>query len=166
MHFIKLIYSPYIVQKENVKEKPKSTNLVHKNWCACICDINPYLHEFFEPILIHSIFSVPWRGNLAKFESWYYLRNQRGHAHQNWCACIWHQSLLAWITVHVAYWLRINIFCLLIFETHYSNFMCHQKLSPERITWSTLATPKVVHVHACWSSFLLLELSPSLSFRR
>ena len=23
-------------------------------------DINPYLHEFFEPILINSIFSLPW----------------------------------------------------------------------------------------------------------
>ena len=23
-------------------------------------DINPYLHEFFEPILIDSIFSLPW----------------------------------------------------------------------------------------------------------
>ena len=39
------------------------------------CDINPYLHEFFEPILNDSIFSLPWtiahgrKGNLAKFES-------------------------------------------------------------------------------------------------
>ena len=38
-------------------------------------DINPYLHEYFEPIPIDSIFSLPWtivqvrKGNLAVFES-------------------------------------------------------------------------------------------------
>ena len=34
------------------------------------CDINPYLHEFFEPILIDSIFSLPWtiaHGQKGKF---------------------------------------------------------------------------------------------------
>ena len=37
-------------------------------------DINPYLHKFFEPIPIHSIFSLPWtivhgpKGKLAKSE--------------------------------------------------------------------------------------------------
>ena len=33
-------------------------------------DINPYLHEFFEPIPIESIFSLPWTivyGQKAKF---------------------------------------------------------------------------------------------------
>ena len=33
-------------------------------------DINPYLHKFFEPILIDSIFSLPWtivHGQKGKF---------------------------------------------------------------------------------------------------
>ena len=33
-------------------------------------DINPYLHEFFEPILFDSIFSLPWtivHGQKGKF---------------------------------------------------------------------------------------------------
>ena len=36
-------------------------------------DINPYLHEFFEPILFDSIFSLPWtivhgqRGKFGRF---------------------------------------------------------------------------------------------------
>ena len=33
-------------------------------------DINPYLHKFFEPILIDSIFSLPWtivHGKKGKF---------------------------------------------------------------------------------------------------
>ena len=37
------------------------------------------------------------KGNLAVFESSNnYLQNQYSHAHQNWCACMWHQLLLAW----------------------------------------------------------------------
>ena len=35
-----------------------------------------------------------------------YLRNWRGHAHQNWCEWTWHQSLLAWIFWADSDWLK------------------------------------------------------------
>ena len=48
-------------------------------------DINPYLHEIFEPIPIHSIFSLPWtivygpKGKLAKSEK----EQSRGGSNDN-----------------------------------------------------------------------------------
>ena len=78
-------------------EKPRQTKL------ACMHLTYSYLHEFFEPILIDSIFWRPWtivhgqKGKFGHFWKWQYLWNRRSHAYQNWCPCIWHQSLLAWI---------------------------------------------------------------------
>ena len=46
---------------------------------------------------------MPQKGNLAVFERWAYLQNQKGHAHQSWCTCTTYQSLLAWI-----YWAGSN----------------------------------------------------------
>ena len=83
-------------------------------------DINPYLHDFFEPIPNNSIFWRPWtivhgpKGKFGCVWKWQYLRNQRGHAHQNWCTCIWHQSLLTWI-----FWADSNW---LIFWRPWTNF--------------------------------------------
>ena len=61
-----------IFESSNISETKKPTPIkigVHA------FDINSYLHKFFEPILIRSIFSLPWtivhgkKGNLAIFES-------------------------------------------------------------------------------------------------
>ena len=40
----------------------------------------------------------PWvgKGNLAVFESTNISETKTDHAHQNWCACMWHQPLLTW----------------------------------------------------------------------
>ena len=60
-----------IFESSNISETKETTPIkigVHT------FDINPYLHRFFEPILICSIFSLPWYSPWSDRKIWPFLK--------------------------------------------------------------------------------------------
>ena len=53
--------------------------------CACVQDVRKGTWDKETQTLL--VASLTWKLR--------YLQNRRGHTHQNWCACMWHQSLFA-----------------------------------------------------------------------
>ena len=100
-------YSPW-VERENwpflrvaVSPKPERS---HPPKLVCMYVTSRFICMiFFESIPIDWIFWWPWtivhgpKGKIGRFWKYQYLRNRRGHAHQNRCTCMLHQSIFAWI---------------------------------------------------------------------
>ena len=92
------------------------------------------------------------KGNLAVFESSNISETGEDHTHQNWCACTWHQSLLAWI-----FWANSNRL----------NFLMTMDYSPwsEREIWPFLKvaiSPKPEKSHPPKLVCHALDINPYL----
>ena len=90
-----------VFESTNISETKEDH--AHQNWCACMWH-QPLLTWFFwaDSDRLNFLMTMdysPWvrKGNLAVFESTNISETKEDHAHQNWCACTWHPSLLAWI---------------------------------------------------------------------
>ena len=87
----------WLFLKVPISPKPKRTTPtkigVHALWHPTHVCMN-FLGRFWSIKFFddHGLYS-PWvgKGNLVCFWKYQYLRNREDHAHQNWCACMWHQ---------------------------------------------------------------------------
>ena len=74
----------------------------HQNWCACTWHQSLLAWIFWADSdrlnFLMTMDYSPWsEREIWPFLRLQYLRNRRDHAHQNWCTCMWHQHILAWI---------------------------------------------------------------------
>ena len=103
------------------------------NWCTCITHQSLLSWIFWANYIQLNFLTTmdysPWsERKFGLFLKYQYLRNWRGHAHQNWCTCLTHQCLLSWIFWADSIWL---------------NFLTTMDYSPfsEREIWPFLKVP-------------------------
>ena len=122
-------WPPWTIAHGSVPISPKPKRLRPPNLMCMHLTSIPICMIFLGQFGLIKFFDVHGsKGKFSCFWKYQYLRNQRDHAHQIWCTCIWHQSLLAWFFWANSDWL---------------NFLMNMDYSPwvEREIWPFLKVP-------------------------